>query len=169
MTLVAAPTFFGCGSLKAWLLAPIMLCCGLLPTAALAQGGPNAPPPPVTVTKPVVKDIMEWDEFIGRFDAVDAVEIRARVSGYIDRIHFKDGSMVKAGDPLFTIDQRPYRLAAEQSETAVISAQSRLEFASNDLERAEALRKNGNITEQLLDQRRSPRNTRAGPCRSPSS
>ncbi|MEA3041496.1 MAG: rane fusion protein multidrug efflux system, partial [Sphingomonadales bacterium] len=154
MTLVAAPTLSARRSLKAPLLALIALCCGLAPVAALAQGGPNAPPPPVTVAKPVVKEIMEWDEFIGRFDAVDAVDIRARVSGYIDRIHFKDGSMVKAGDPLFTIDQRPYRLAAEQSETAVISAQSRLEFASNDLERAEALRKNGNITEQLLDQRR---------------
>jgi RND family efflux transporter MFP subunit len=125
-----------------------------LAAPAWAQGGPNAPPPPVTVAKPVVKEIMEWDEFIGRFEAVDQVDIRARVSGYIDRIHFKDGTMVKAGEPLFTIDQRPYRLAAEQSETAVISAQSRLEFASNDLERADSLRKTGNITDQLLEQRR---------------
>ncbi len=111
---------------KASIVALVALGCAWPGTAALAQGGPNAPPP-VTVAKPVVKEIMEWDEFIGRFDAVDAVDIRARVSGYIDRIHFKDGSMVKAGEPLFTIDQRPYRLAVDQAQTAVISAQSRLD------------------------------------------
>lgn len=120
---------------------------------ARAQGAPSAPPP-VTVARPVVKDIMEWDEFIGRFEAVDQVDIRARVSGYIDKIHFKDGSIVKTGDPLFTIDQRPYRLAAEQSDTAVTSAQSRLDFATSDLHRAETLSRSGNITEQLVDQRR---------------
>jgi RND family efflux transporter MFP subunit len=118
-----------------------------------AQGGPPAPPS-VTVAKPVVKEILEWDEFIGRFEAVDQVDIRARVSGYIDRIHFKDGSIVKMGDALFTIDQRPYRLAVEQADTAVTSAQSRLDFASSDLQRAESLSRTGNITEQLLDQRR---------------
>jgi RND family efflux transporter MFP subunit len=148
------PTILHRVRIRGLVLATLSLAWLGSPGAAHAQGGPNAPPPPVTVAKPVVKEIMEWDEFIGRFDAVDQVDIRARVSGYIDKIHFRDGSMVKAGDPLFTIDQRPYRLAAEQAETAVISAQSRLEFASNDLERAESLRKTGNITEQLLDQRR---------------
>jgi RND family efflux transporter MFP subunit len=123
-----------------------------------AQGAPSAPPP-VTVAKPVVKDIMEWDEFIGRFEAVDQVDIRARVSGYIDKIHFKDGSIVKVGDPLFTVDQRPYRLAVEQADTAVASAQSRLDFAVSDLQRAETLSRSGNITEQLLDQRRQNQQT----------
>jgi RND family efflux transporter MFP subunit len=129
------------------------ICFGTA-AVAFAQGGPNAAPPRVTVAKPVVKDVMEWDEFIGRFEAVDQVDIRARVSGYIDRTHFRDGSMVKVGDPLFTIDQRPYRLSVEQAETAVTSAQSRLEFATNDLERADALRRGGNISEQVLEQRR---------------
>jgi len=129
------------------------ICFGAA-AVAFAQGGPNAPPPRVTVAKPVVKDIMEWDEFIGRFEAVDQVDIRARVSGYIDRIHFRDGSMVKVGDPLFTIDQRSYRLSVEQAETAVTSAQSRLEFAKNDLDRADALRRGGNISEQVVEQRR---------------
>src|SRR5918998_3921698 len=144
-----------CRPLKASIVALVVaLGCAWLGTAALAQGGPNALPPPVTVAKPVVKEIMEWDEFIGRFEAVDQVHVRARVSGYIDRIHFRDGSMVRVGDPLFTIDQRSYRLAVEQADTAVTSAQSRLDFAASDLERAEALRRGGNITEQLLDQRR---------------
>lgn len=121
---------------------------------ALAQG-PAAAPPSVTVAKPVMKDITEWDDFIGRFEAVDQVEIRARVSGYLDKVHFQDGALVKVGDRLFTIDQRPYRAALEQAEATVASAQVRVEFASNDLERAEALRRTGNIPEQVLDQRRS--------------
>ena len=119
---------------------------------AFAQG---APPPTVTVAKPVVKQITERDDFIGRFEAVDQVEIRARVSGYVDKIHFQDGSLVKRGDPLFTIDQRPYRATLEQGEALVASAQVRVEFASNDLERAESLRRTGNISDQVLDQRRS--------------
>ena len=144
------------GALRTWILASLIMVLtarGGWTFPAHAQGAPSTPPP-VTVAKPVVKDIMEWDEFIGRFEAVDQVDIRARVSGYIDKIHFKDGTIVKVGDPLFTIDQRPYRLAAEQADTAVTSAQSRLDFATSDLHRAEALSRTGNITEQLVDQRR---------------
>src|SRR5215212_9717541 len=121
---------------------------------ASAQGAPPAAPT-VTVAKPIVKQITEWDDFIGRFEAVDEVEIRARVSGYLDKIHFQDGTLVKAGDLLFTIDQRPYRAALEEAEASVASAQVRVEFASNDLERAESLRRSGNIADQVLDQRRS--------------
>jgi len=120
---------------------------------AAAQGTP-APPPPVTVAKPVVKDIVERDDFIGRFEAIDQVDIRARVSGYLDKVHFQDGTFVKAGDLLFTIDPRPYRNALEQAQSAVTSSQVRLEFAQSDLERAEQLRRTGNIADQLYDQRR---------------
>ena len=111
-------------------------------------------PPTVTVAKPIVRSIQDVDEFVGRFDAVDYVELRARVQGYLDKIHFTDGSLVKAGDLLFTIDQRPYRLAVEQAQSAVSVSQARVEFAQNDLERAESLRRTGNITEQLTEQRR---------------
>ena len=125
-----------------------------LPLPALAQAGPSAAPPLVTVAKPVVKEIQEWDDFIGRFEAVDQVDIRARVSGYLESVHFSDGAMVREGDLLFTIDPRPYQAALQQAEATLASAQARLEFASNDLERADQLRRTGNITEQLLDQRR---------------
>jgi RND family efflux transporter MFP subunit len=118
-----------------------------------AQGGP-APPPPVTVAKPLVKDIVEQDDFIGRFEAIDQVDIRSRVSGYLDKVHFQDGTFVKAGDLLFTIDPRPYRNSLEQAQSAVTSSQVRLEFAQSDLDRAEQLRRTGNITDQLYDQRR---------------
>src|SRR5215213_26695 len=99
----------------------IALCLSFA-AAAFAQG---AAPPTVTVAKPIIKDIVDQDVFIGRFEAVDEVEIRARVSGYLDKVHFKDGALVKAGDPLFTIDQRPYRAALEQADALVASAQVR--------------------------------------------
>ncbi|MBQ0820123.1 efflux RND transporter periplasmic adaptor subunit [Microvirga terrae] len=121
---------------------------------ALAQGGPAQPPPPVTVAKPVVKDIVERTDFIGRFEAIDQVDIRSRVSGYLDKVHFQDGTFVKAGDLLFTIDPRPYRNTLEQAQSAVTSSQVRLEFAQSDLDRAEQLRRTGNIADQLFDQRR---------------
>ncbi|WP_205769524.1 efflux RND transporter periplasmic adaptor subunit [Microvirga sp. KLBC 81] len=119
----------------------------------LAQGGP-AQAPPVTVAKPVVRNIVERTDFIGRFEAIDQVDIRARVSGYLDKVHFQDGTFVKTGDLLFTIDPRPYRNALEQARAAVTSSQVRMEFAQSDLDRAEQLRRTGNITDQLHDQRR---------------
>ncbi|TIV09738.1 MAG: biotin/lipoyl-binding protein, partial [Mesorhizobium sp.] len=64
--------------------------------------------PVVTAAKPVVRDIIEDDEFVGRFEAVDQVAIRSRVSGYLDKVSFQDGALVNKGDLLFTIDQRPY-------------------------------------------------------------
>ncbi len=121
---------------------------------AVAAAAQNAPPPPVSVAKPVVKDIVERDDFIGRFDAVDTVDLRARVSGYLDMVHFDDGALVKQGDLLFTIDQRPYRDALADATASVASAKAGLDFASGDLERADSLRKSGNITEQNADQRR---------------
>ncbi|SEE50217.1 RND family efflux transporter, MFP subunit [Rhizobiales bacterium GAS188] len=133
-------------------LAALLLAYGL-PFAALAQTA-APPPPPVTVAKPIVKDVQEWDEFIGRFEAVDQVDIRSRVSGYLDKVQFVDGAIVKAGDLLFTIDQRPYQTALEQAQADLKSAQARLEFAQTDAERAESLRKTGNISEQIFDQRR---------------
>jgi RND family efflux transporter MFP subunit len=132
------------------LLAPMALA----PWSAAAQGPAGGPPPTVTVARPIVKQITEYDDFTGRFEAVDGVEVRARVQGYLDSVHFRDGQVVKKGDLLFTIDRRPYQATLDQNEAAIVSAQARLSFAESDLERAEALRKTGNIPEQLLDQRR---------------
>ncbi|MBM0206920.1 efflux RND transporter periplasmic adaptor subunit [Micromonospora sp. STR1s_5] len=121
--------------------------------AAQAQA-PGGPPPPVTVAKPVVKDVVEYDDFTGRFEATDSVEIRARVSGYLDSVAFQDGAIVKKGDPLLVIDRRPYKAALDQAQASVVSAQARLNFAQADLERAQSLQRTGNIAEQLVDQRR---------------
>ncbi len=115
------------------------------------QGGG---PPPVTVAKPVVKDIVEMDEFTGRFDAVGSVEVRARVGGYLESVHFKDGALVKEGDLLFVIDRRPFKAALEQADSSLAAAQTRFDLAKVELERAERLVKSGAGTEQALDQRR---------------
>ncbi len=133
-----------------------VLVAATLPFGALrsaAQGAPQGPPP-VVVAKPVVKDIIEYDEFTGRFEASESVEIRSRVTGYLESVEFTDGAVVKAGDLLFTIDPRPYQAAFDRAKSAVEQAQSRLEFAQGDLARAENLRTSGNISDQLLDQRR---------------
>lgn len=110
--------------------------------------------PPVTVAKPVVRDIVEWDEFTGRFDAVGAVEIRARVGGYLESVRFKDGALVKEGDVLFIIDRRGFKAALDQAEATLVAAQTRFDLARLELERAERLVKSGAGTEQALDQRR---------------
>ncbi len=76
---------------------------------AARRSGPGGPLA-VTTAKPLVKEIVEWDEFTGQFEAVDSVEIRARVSGYLESIHFTDGQMVKKGDLLFVVDPRPFEI-----------------------------------------------------------
>lgn len=120
---------------------------------AAAQSGSSAPPP-VTVARPVVREIQELDDFIGRFEAVDEVDVRARVSGYLDKVHFTDGAIVREGDLLFTIDPRPYEAALQQAQATLDSANAQLNFAINDLQRAEGLRRNETVTEQTIDQRR---------------
>ena len=136
------------------LLAATIAAGWLAGTLAAQAQAPGGPPPPVTVSKPVVKEVVEYDDFTGRFEATDSVEIRARVSGYLDKIAFQDGAIVKKGDPLVVIDRRPYKAALDQAQASVVSAQARLNFAQADLERAQSLQRTGNIAEQLVDQRR---------------
>ena len=114
-----------------------------------------APPPvlPVTVSKPLVQTITEWDEFTGQFEAVDSVEIRARVSGYLDQIGFEDGQMVKKGDMLFVIDPRPFEIALKSAQSALTSANARLALAKQQLTRAETLKKSDFTSQSTLDQR----------------
>ncbi len=129
---------------------------GAAPARAQAPGGP---PPKVTVAKPVVREIVEQDQYTGRFDPIEFVEVRARVTGYLDKIQFTDGATVKKGDVLFVIDRRPYKAALEQAQAALTSAKARLSFTQTDLERAQTLSRGGNISEQVTDQRRQASQT----------
>ena len=114
-----------------------------------------APPPalPVTVSKPLLQKVTEWDEFTGQFEAVDSVEIRARVSGYLDTIGFDDGQIVNKGDQLFVIDPRPFEIALKSAQSALNSANARLQLAKQQLERAQKLKQSDFTPQSTLDQR----------------
>ncbi len=111
-------------------------------------------PPEVTVAVPVVKQIVEDDEFVGRFDAAQAVDVRARVSGYLQEVQFRDGTLVKEGDLLYTIDRRLFEVSLHQAEAQVSVAQASYDFANEQMARANALLGNGNIAQSAVDERR---------------
>lgn len=134
-------------------LAALAVLLPAFAVEALAQGAP--PAPPVTVAAPLAKRVINWDEFTGRFEASEQVEVRARVSGFLDSIHFRDGDLVKAGDLLFTIDQRPYKLAVDAARAEVARAKAQVDLNQNEVERAEALTQNRTITARDIDQRRA--------------
>lgn len=101
------------------------------------QQGPGAPP--VTVATPLQQKVVDWDEFTGRFEAVEAVEVRARVGGYVQAVHFRDGQMVQRGQLLFTLDPRPAQAALAQAQAQVAQMQSQLTLARANLARSETL------------------------------
>jgi membrane fusion protein, multidrug efflux system len=131
-----------------------LLAVAALATDVSAQGGPP-PAPPVAVAAPLARKVTLWDEYTGRFEAVEQVEVRARVSGFIEKVHFRDGEMIRQGDLLFTIDRRPYELAAEASRAEVERTRAQVALAVNEVERAEGLTRNQTITLRDLDTRKS--------------
>jgi RND family efflux transporter MFP subunit len=152
------------GGSARWIL--LCLCIGLVvfaagywyfhrPNASPEQQAAAAPPAalPVTVSKPLVQQVTEWDEFTGQFEAVDSVEIRARVSGYLDSIGFEDGQIVNKGDLLFVIDPRPFEISLKSAQSALNSANARVTLAKQQLERAQKLRQNDFSPQSTLDQR----------------
>ena len=139
-------------------LAPVLAACG----QAQPPGGGPPPPPTVTVAKPIERGVTEQDEYVGRFVAVDSVEIRARVSGYLDQIHFRDGQMVKQGDLLFTIDKRPFQNTVAQARGTLAQAKANLSFTEADLERAKQLVSSRTLTARG-SRARSARRSRVPP------
>ena len=131
------------------LLVPALAACG----QSQSQPQASAPPPQVTIAKPVSKMIADQDEYVGRFVAVESVEVRARVPGYLEAIHFQDGQIVKAGDLLFTIDRRPFQIALAQTQASLAQARATLAFTESDLARAQGLAIGSVITQQTFDQR----------------
>ncbi|HEY6254938.1 MAG TPA: efflux RND transporter periplasmic adaptor subunit [Xanthobacteraceae bacterium] len=133
--------------------------CLIVGAAALAgcgdsQNRAGAPPPTaVTVANPVKRTVIDQDEYVGRFVAVNSVEIRARVSGYLENVNFEDGQIVKQGDLLFTVDKRPFQAALDQANANLAQARANLAFAESDLARGTQLVREKTITEQTFDQR----------------
>ncbi len=118
------------------------------------EGAGNAPPPPqVTVAKPLIRDMQEWSDFTGQFEARESVEVRARVSGYLESVNFTDGQLVKKGDLLFVIEPKPFELALETAKAQLAQAEAQLELAKAQLERTAQLRKNDYATQETYDER----------------
>ncbi len=132
---------------------------GRFMTTDAAEAGSNqdAPPAPiVTVANPAVNRIIEWDEFTGRFAAVDDVEVRARVSGYLEEVAFEDGKIVKKGDLLFRIDPRPFEAALAAAKADLAGAEAELINAIAENERGQRL-----LARSALSQEDADRRTRA--------
>lgn len=125
----------------------------LAPTAVIAQGGP--PAMPVGVSEPLAKRVTQWDEYSGRFEAVASVEVRSRVSGFIDKLNFRDGQLVKAGDLLFVIDKRPFEIAVESAAAEVARTKAQVELAEAQVDRGASLIRSRTITDQEFDTRKA--------------
>jgi multidrug efflux pump subunit AcrA (membrane-fusion protein) len=134
------PLFFSRALTASFLVAGIL-------GASTGRGAAQAAPPamPVSVAHPVKRDVINWIEFPGRFEASALVDLRAQVSGVLEQAHFKEGAKVKKGDLLFTLDPRPFEAALRQAEANLEISNTRLDLANSDLERAKGLKKTGNI------------------------
>jgi RND family efflux transporter MFP subunit len=142
----------GFAAMAALSVSLVLSACG----RAESSGTPPAPlPPPVTVTTATAGEVRDWDEFTGRFEAVERVELRPRVSGYIERIAFTEGSEVHKGDLLFAIDPRPYAAELARVEGELARAQAQSKLAASESARAQRLLAAHAISQEEHDQRLS--------------
>ena len=110
--------------------------------------------PPVTVAQPTKRTVTDWDEFTGRFDAVEEVQVRARVGGFVTSVEFRDGAMVKTGDLLYVIDSRPFEAVAAQANGQLSDARAKAELAKRELDRGLTLNQSQAVADSIVDQRR---------------
>src|SRR5881227_3290660 len=134
LIMVLAIALAGCGDKSA-------------PQAAVA-------PPSVTIAQPTKRTVTDWDEFTGRFEAVEEVQVRARVGGFVTSVEFRDGAFVKTGDLLYVIDSRPFEAVALQADGQLSDARAKAELARRELERALTLVQTSAVSESIVDQRR---------------
>jgi multidrug efflux system membrane fusion protein len=141
-------------------LAAVFATVFLLRAApAGAAGAPAAPPAtPVSVATVARSDVATWDEFSGRLEAVERVDIRPRVAGTVEKVHFREGMLVKAGDLLVTIDPAPYQADVDRADAQVVAAQARFTQAKTDYERAKRLLDDHAISQREYDQASNAQN-----------
>jgi RND family efflux transporter MFP subunit len=138
--------------LGAMLVALALMACDRPQAQNNAKQG--APPPAgVTTSQPVVSKIIEWDEYTGRFEPVASVEIRARVSGYVDKIDFIDGQEVKKGDLLFVVDPRPFERVLAHAKAELDQARTKAQNAALDVDRGRPLLERKIMSEKMFDDR----------------
>lgn len=133
------------------LAAAALAACDQKPSA---QADSRQEPPVVTVAQPTKRTVTDWDSFTGRFEAVEQVEVRARVNGYVQSVDFRDGAVVSKGDLLYVIDPRPYEAAVAQAAGQLADARSRTSLAERELARGQQLAQTSAIPEAQVDQRR---------------
>jgi len=131
------------------LLAVALSACSEKPPQQAAAAAP-----PVTVAPPVKRTVTDWDEFTGRFEAVEEVQVRARVGGFVTNVEFRDGTMVKTGDLLYVIDSRPFEAVADQADGQLSDARAKAELAKRELERGLTLNQSQAVSDSIVDQRR---------------
>ena len=131
------------------LLAVTLSGCGNQPSQQAASA-----PLPVTVAQPTKRTVTDWDEFTGRFEAVEEVQVRARVGGFVTNIEFRDGAFVNTGDLLYVIDSRPFEAVAEQADGQLSDGRAKAELAKRELDRALALNRTQAVSDSIVDQRR---------------
>ena len=137
-------------------LIAVLLCSAVFLASCGKSGGPQAPPAPqVSVAQVLEKRVKDWDEFTGRLQAVETVEIRPRVSGYIDKLAFTEGSLVKRGALLFVIDPRPYQAEYDRAAADLKRNKTALDLGRIELTRVQRLKDSGAVSEEELDQRKS--------------
>ena len=127
------------------------LCLGLAGCARVPSEVPAAAPMPVTVSYPIERDVTNYADFTGRTAAVDSVEVRARVSGYLDHVNFKEGALVRKDDKLFEIDPRPYRAELERARGTVAQCDARVRRLERDYQRAKNLIVRGAVGQEEYD------------------
>jgi RND family efflux transporter MFP subunit len=136
------------------LTAPALIAfLAVLMSACAPQAAPAPQAPQVSVAEVLQRDVSDWDEFTGRTEAVESVEVRPRVSGYIERVAFAEGSTIKKGDLLFVIDPRPYRAELDKAQAELVRAQASAELARNEVARGNRLLTARAISQEEYDQR----------------
>ena len=136
------------------ILAALLVACGQKPDGAGGPGG-HGGPPPVSVAPATQREVQEFDEFTARLEAPDTVEVRPRVAGTIEAVRFKEGQLVRKGDPLFTIDTRAFRAEVARAEAQIAALKTQAELTRTDLARSEKLVSANAVSQQEIDQLRS--------------
>jgi len=138
-------------------LLPLLLAFTLAACGAKAADEQSGPPPvmPVTVAAPLVQEVVDWDDYVGRFEAIQNVEVKPRATGYLQSVHFADGQYVRAGQLLFTIDPRPSQAALAQAQAQLARAQATLANARTEAARSRALAAQQAASTEEVEQRQA--------------
>ena len=143
-------------------VAALLTLAAAVPAALFGAGSTQAEPPPpdaapqalpASVATVVQSDVMAWDEFSGRLEAVERVEVRPRVAGTVQSVHFREGGLVKRGDLLFTLDPAPYAAEVDRAQAQVAAAEARVSHAQSEHARAQRLWEEDAIAQRELDER----------------